>query len=62
MNRAGDMILSIAFFALFTLIGSVDYSLVFSLIPYLNENAITIIALLLFGGACAKSAQLPLFS
>ncbi len=62
MNRAGDMILSIAFFALFVLIGSVDYSLVFSVIPYMNENAITIIALLMFGGACAKSAQLPLFS
>ncbi len=62
MNRAGDMILSIAFFALFSLISTVDYSLVFSLIPYMNENAITIIGLLLFGGACAKSAQLPLFS
>ena len=31
MNRAGDMILSIAFFALFSLISSVDYSLVFSI-------------------------------
>jgi NADH-ubiquinone oxidoreductase chain 5 len=28
----------------------------------MNETAITIIALLLFGGACAKSAQIPLHS
>ena len=60
MNRFGDMILSIGFFALMALFGSIDFSTVFILTPYLNENAITIISLLLFGGACAKSAQFPL--
>jgi len=60
MNRLGDMFLSVGFFALFAILGSVDYSLVFNLTPYLNENAITIISLLLFGGAIAKSAQIPL--
>lgn len=60
MNRLGDMGLSIGFFALFALFGTVDYSIVFSLSPYFNENAITIIALLLFSGAMAKSAQVPL--
>jgi NADH-ubiquinone oxidoreductase chain 5 len=62
MNRQGDMLMSIGFFAIFALFGTLNYSSVFSLVPYMNENAITIIALLLFGGACAKSAQIPLHS
>ena len=62
MNRQGDMLLSIGFFAIFALFGTLNYSSVFSLVPYMNETAITIIALLLFGGACAKSAQIPLHS
>jgi NADH-ubiquinone oxidoreductase chain 5 len=60
MNRLGDMGLSIGFFALFALFGTIDYSTVFSITPYFNENAITIICLLLFSGAMAKSAQIPL--
>jgi formate hydrogenlyase subunit 3/multisubunit Na+/H+ antiporter MnhD subunit len=62
MNRQGDMFMSIGFFAIFALFGSLNYSSVFSLAPYMNETAITIIALLLFGGASAKSAQIPLHS
>jgi NADH-ubiquinone oxidoreductase chain 5 len=62
MNRVGDMFLSIAFFAMFALFGSLNYSTIFSLSPYLNETAITIIALLLFIGATAKSANIPLHS
>jgi NADH-ubiquinone oxidoreductase chain 5 len=62
MNRQGDMLMSIGFFAIFSLFGTLNYSSVFSLTPYMNETAITIIALLLFGGACAKSAQIPLHS
>lgn len=60
MNRVGDMGLSIGFFAIFALFGSVDYATVFSLSPYMNETAITIISLLLLMGAMAKSAQIPL--
>ena len=60
MNRLGDMGLSIGFFALFALFGTIEYSTVFSVAPYFNENAITIISLLLFSGAMAKSAQIPL--
>jgi NADH-ubiquinone oxidoreductase chain 5 len=60
MNRLGDMGLSIGFFSLFALLGTVDYSAVFSVVPYLNENSITIISLLIFSGAMAKSAQVPL--
>jgi NADH-ubiquinone oxidoreductase chain 5 len=62
MNRVGDMGLSIGFFALFALFGSLDYSTIFSLAPFMNETAITIISLLLLMGAMAKSAQIPLHS
>jgi NADH-ubiquinone oxidoreductase chain 5 len=56
------MLLSISFFAIFAVFGSLDFSTVFSLVPAINENAITIISLLIFGGAIAKSAQIPLNS
>ena len=62
MNRVGDMGLSIGFFAIFSLFGSIDYATVFSLSSYMNETAITIIGLLLLSGAMAKSAQIPLHS
>jgi NADH-ubiquinone oxidoreductase chain 5 len=62
MNRVGDMGLSIGFFAIFALFGSLDYATVFSLAPFMNETAITIIGLLLLMGAMAKSAQIPLHS
>ena len=62
MNRVGDMGLSIGFFAIFALFGSIDYATVFSMAPFMNETAITIIGLLLLSGAMAKSAQIPLHS
>jgi len=62
MNRVGDMGLSIGFFALFALFGSLDYATIFSLAPLMNETAITIISLLIFMGAMAKSANIPLHS
>jgi NADH-ubiquinone oxidoreductase chain 5 len=62
MNRVGDMGLSIGFFAIFALFGSLDYATVFNLAPFMNETAITVIGLLLLTGAMAKSAQIPLHS
>ena len=62
MNRVGDMGLSIGFFAIFALFGSIDYATVFSLSSYMNETAITVIGLLLLSGAMAKSSQIPLHS
>jgi len=62
MNRVGDFGLSIAFFALFAVFGSLNYATIFSLAPFINETAITIIALLLLTGAAAKSAQIGLAS
>jgi LAGLIDADG DNA endonuclease family/Proton-conducting membrane transporter len=62
MNRVGDMGLSIGYFALFALFGSLDYATIFSIVPFMNETAITIIGILLLIGAMAKSAQIPLHS
>jgi NADH-ubiquinone oxidoreductase chain 5 len=62
MNRVGDMGLSIGFFTIFALFGSLNYATVFSLTPFMNEISITIIALLLLSGAMAKSSQIPLHS
>lgn len=60
VNRVGDMMLSVGLFAMFYLFGNLDYGTVFTLTPYFNEISITIIGLLLFIGATAKSAQIPL--
>jgi NADH-ubiquinone oxidoreductase chain 5 len=62
MNRGGDMLMSIGFFAIFALFGSLNYSIIFSIVPYINETAISIVGLLLLGGALAKSANIPLHS
>jgi len=60
MNRVGDMGVSIGFFGMVALFGSVNYSTLFNITPFINETSITIISLLIFTGTMAKSAQLPL--
>jgi len=60
--NAMDMGLSIGFFAIFALFGSLSYATIFSIAPFMNETAITIIALLILSGAMAKSSQIPLHS
>jgi NADH-ubiquinone oxidoreductase chain 5 len=60
MNRVGDMMLSVGLFSMFAIFGNLDYATVFSISPYVSETAITIVCLLLFIGATAKSAQVPL--
>jgi NADH-ubiquinone oxidoreductase chain 5 len=40
--------------------GNIDYSLIFSLVPYYNENIITLIGICLLIGATAKSSQVGL--
>lgn len=62
MNRVGDMSLSIAFFTIFWVFGNLDFASVFSLAPYINENLITLIGLLLLLAAMGKSAQIGLHS
>jgi NADH-ubiquinone oxidoreductase chain 5 len=62
MNRAGDMLMNIGFFTIFNLFGSLSFSIAFSLAPLVNSTALTIIGALLFGGALAKSANIPFHS
>jgi NADH-ubiquinone oxidoreductase chain 5 len=59
-NRVGDCLLTIGLFITLLTFGNIDYSTVFSLAPYINENAITIIGICLLIGAMAKSSQVGL--
>lgn len=70
INRVGDFGLALGIFSIFIAFKTVDYSTVFSLIPYFDSynisflqfdfDLITLIGLLLFVGAVGKSAQLGL--
>ena len=60
-NRIGDLGFMIAMFLTFSTVGSLDYSVVLERAPEIAPVTATAIALLLFVGACGKSAQLPLF-
>ena len=70
INRVGDFGLALGIFSIFLSFKTVDYSVVFSLIPYFlnvsilfcgcSFNLITFIGLFLFIGAVGKSAQLGL--
>lgn len=60
MNRVGDLGFSIGMWTIFWTFGNLDFTTVFSLAPYINEELITLISILLFIGAMAKSAQLGL--
>ena len=57
-NRVSDMFFSIGLFAMIAVFGSLDFNIIFSLAPSINPNLITIICVLLFIGASAKSAVL----
>jgi NADH-ubiquinone oxidoreductase chain 5 len=59
-NRVGDCFLTIGMFALLWSFGNIDYSTVFSLAPFVNENVITFIGICLVIGAMAKSSQVGL--
>ena len=62
MNRIGDLGFLLGIFLLFNTFGSVEYSVIFSsLKDFASGNPVlTTITLLLFIGACGKSAQIPL--
>jgi NADH-ubiquinone oxidoreductase chain 5 len=59
-NRVGDCFLTIGMFALLWSFGNVDYSTIFSLAPFINENIVTIIGICIVIGAMAKSSQVGL--
>lgn len=60
VNRVGDMFLSIAFFTIFLVFGSLDYATISTLTPIMNESSLTLIGILLLLAAIGKSAQLGL--
>ena len=60
MNRVGDCLLTVGMFVTLWSFGNIDYTTIFSLAPYINENIITIIGICLLIGAMAKSSQIGL--
>jgi len=63
VNRIGDFGFLIAMFLMFAYFGTVDYAKVsqIAVAGGLPHDIITIICLMLFLGACGKSAQIPLY-
>jgi NADH-quinone oxidoreductase subunit L len=60
VNRVGDFGFGLGVMWLWVALGSLDYAEVFASAGNLSTSTATGIALLLFVGACGKSAQLPL--
>ena len=64
VNRIGDYGFLLAMMLIFVVFGSLDFLPVFEKTPHLfsgGELTVTLITLLLFIGACGKSAQIPLY-
>ena len=61
VNRIGDFAFALAMFLIFHNFGSLDFAEVFQKAPGATEQTLTLIGLLLMGGACGKSAQIPLY-
>ena len=60
VNRVGDFGFGLGIMWLWTAVGTLDYDSAFAAVGRLEPSTATGIALLLFMGACGKSAQLPL--
>ncbi len=60
-NRIGDFGFMVAIFFTFESLGTLNYAGIASASPSLATTTATVIAAMLFLGACGKSAQLPLF-
>ncbi|TCK05414.1 NADH-quinone oxidoreductase subunit L [Phorcysia thermohydrogeniphila] len=60
MNRVGDFLFILGVVSVFWVFGSLDFHDVFSKVPEVSVKELSIIALLLLGGAVGKSAQFPL--
>ena len=59
-NRVGDCFLTIGIFITLLSFGSLNYSIIFSIVTYFNDNVIMFIGICLLIGAMAKSSQLGL--
>ena len=62
VTRVGDVFLSVALLWLFALLGTLSVSGINAQAASLAPTTVTILTLLLLGGACGKSAQLPLMT
>ncbi|MBK9737350.1 MAG: NADH-quinone oxidoreductase subunit L [Saprospiraceae bacterium] len=64
MNRIGDLAFLLGLFVLFQHIGTLTFKEIFAAVSTMSidTNTMTIITMLLFIGACGKSAQIPLFT
>jgi NADH-quinone oxidoreductase subunit L len=60
VNRVGDLAFGLGLMWIFYQFGTLQFREVFAQVPAAPAAAVTGIALLLFGGACGKSAQFPL--
>ena len=60
-NRIGDFGFLVAIFFTFGALGTINYAGITAASPSLTTSTATVIAVMLFVGACGKSAQLPLF-
>ncbi|MEZ0324122.1 MAG: NADH-quinone oxidoreductase subunit L [Hydrogenothermaceae bacterium] len=60
VNRVGDWLFLLGILLAFVTFGTLDYIQIFNKVPGVSVGIITAIALLLFGGAVGKSAQIPL--
>ena len=64
VNRVGDYGFILAMLLIFVTFKTLDFTTVFAAAPQVLEHgglAVTLITLLLFVGACGKSAQIPLY-
>jgi NADH-quinone oxidoreductase subunit L len=60
-NRVGDWGFMLAMFLAFATVGTIQYEGLFDQAGSMSESTATAIAVLLFVGACGKSAQFPLY-
>src|ERR1035438_4705171 len=61
VNRIGDFSFSLAVFLIVVNFHTLNFHDVFTAAPGISTGTLTVIALLLLGGACGKSAQFPLY-
>lgn len=62
VTRIGDLFFTVGLLWLFALFGTVGIEAINGRVTELDPTTVTLISLLLLGGACGKSAQLPLMT
>lgn len=62
VTRIGDLFFTVGLLWLFALLGTIGIEEINSRVLELDPTTVTILSLLLLGGACGKSAQLPLMT